>query len=510
MGRATSPGAPTRSPSFFDEKGTKIGWMTRFELRGIALTAVIALAAVGCTGGGPSVDKAGGAGEPVVLRMASTYGDLGDLPAVQYFVDRVGELSGGHVRIEVADSWGGFATDAEQQVVRDVALDEVDLGWVGTRAFDTMGVRSFQALTAPMLVDSYALENAVIESGITEQMMRGLDEVGVVGLGVLADGLRKPIGIAGYILGPADWRGITVGTLRSKVQADAIRALGARPTFVFRPELEGAFDEGTIHGFETNLLNYSRDPQWPLVAPYVTANVTLWPQMDVLFANPARLAALSAEQRGWLEEGARDAAAESAVLADTDGVALGNACRSGARFADASAADLAALEAAFAPVYANLEMDAETRAFIEGIQALKESMPPGPSLSIAPDCTGKAPERPATASGDAPAYLNGTYRFVITLDEAREADMVDPEDDYPIVDTMVLEDGHLEGGCFGSRGATYSVDGNRITFYSVEYGDTATVTFTRDDQGNLHLTPVPPFDPGGAFQCFSQVWTKIA
>ena len=85
--------------------------------------------------------------------------------------------------------------------------DEVDLGWVGTRVFDTLGVKSFQALTAPMLVDSYALENAVIESGITEEMMEGLDELGVVGLGVLPDGLRKPIGVTGPILGPADWRG---------------------------------------------------------------------------------------------------------------------------------------------------------------------------------------------------------------------------------------------------------------------------------------------------------------
>jgi TRAP-type C4-dicarboxylate transport system substrate-binding protein len=487
-----------------------MGCMSRFELRAVSLSAVIALAAVGCTGGGPSADKAGGAGEPVVLRMASTYGDLGDLPAVQYFVDRVGELSGGHVRIEVVDRWGGFASDAEQQVVRDVAAGEVDLGWVGTRVFDTMGVRSFQALTAPMLVDSYALENAVIESGLTKQMMRGLDEVGVVGLGVLADGLRKPIGITGYILGPADWRGITFGTLRSKGQADAIRALGATPAYVFRPELEGTVHEGTIQGFEMNLSNYSRPPQWPLLAPYVTANVNLWPQMDVLFANPARLAALSAEQRGWLQEAARDAAARSTALADTDAQSMSGTCGAGARFADASRAEVAALRDAFAPVYANLQLDPETEAFIERIQALKESTPPEARLSIPPDCTGKAPERPAGVTGDAPAYLNGTYRYEITLDEARKAGMVDPEDEYPIVDTMVLEDGHLEGGPFGSGGATYSVEDDRITFYSVEYDTTTTVTFTRDDQGNLHLTPVPPIDPGDAFQAFSQVWMKIA
>ena len=107
---------------------------------------------------------------------------------------------------------GEFASDAEQQVVRDVAAARSTSAG-SERAFDTLGVKSFQALTAPMLVDSYALENAVIESGITEEMMKGLDELGVVGLGVLPDGLRKPIGVTAPILGPADWRGITFGTL---------------------------------------------------------------------------------------------------------------------------------------------------------------------------------------------------------------------------------------------------------------------------------------------------------
>lgn len=490
--------------------------MRRIGLRAVALTAVMTLAPVGCSGGRAGVDKAGGSGEPVVLRMASTYGDLGDLPAVAYFIERVRELSGGDVRIEVVHRWGGFASDAEQQVVRDVAvgedvdLGEVDLGWVATRVFDTMGVRGFQALTAPMLVDSYALQSAVIESGVTEQMMLELDDVGVIGLGVLADGLRKPIGITGYILDPTDWRGITFGTLRSKGQADAIRALGATPAYVFRPELEGALHEGTIQGFELNLSNYSRDPQWPLLAPYVTANVNLWPQMDVLLANPARLAALSAEQRGWLQEAARDAAARSTALADTDARSMNGSCGTGARFADASQADVAALQAAFAPVYANLRRDPETKAFIERIEELKESTPAGARLAIPPGCTGKAPEQPAGGSGNAPAYLNGTYRYEITLDEAREAGMVDPEDTYPQVTTVTLDDGDLEGGCFGSGGGTYSVHDDRITFYSVDYGYHLVVTFSVDDEGNLHLTPVPPMDPGDAFVCFSQVWTKIA
>ena len=105
--------------------------------------------------------------------------------------------------------------------------------------------------------------------------------------------------------------------------------------------------------------------------------------------------------------------------------------------------------------------------------------------------------------------MDGTYRYVITLDEARKADMVDPEETFPDVTTVILDEGDLEGGCFGSGGGSYTVEDDRITFHSVEYGYDLTASFASDDEGNLRLTPVPPSDPGDAFWCFSHVWTKI-
>ena len=104
----------------------------------------MALAAAGCSAEGASRDKAGGPGEPVVLRMATINGDLAFMPQVQYFVDRVEELSDGNLRIEVAYEVGGFKHDAEQQVVHGVADGEYDLGVVGTQVFDTLGVTSFR------------------------------------------------------------------------------------------------------------------------------------------------------------------------------------------------------------------------------------------------------------------------------------------------------------------------------------------------------------------------------
>ena len=467
----------------------------------LVLAVATAMVAGACSGG----DKAGGSGEAVVLTMANTSSHMDHQPAVEHFAERVAKLSGGEVRVEPKNEWGNFDSDAERQVVRAVAAGKVDLGWVGSRVFDTLDVTSFQAVTAPMLVDSYDLQDAVIHSTITRQMLRGIEPVGVVGLGVVPDALRKPMGVEGPLLNPSDWRGTTFGTFPSKSQEASIKALGATPAEVFGHKRADALEAGSLGGFELGLHLYQGNPDWLQSAPYVTANVNLWPQMDVLLADPSRLKDLTDQQRAWLRQAAEDASDDAQALADRDEELIQKVCNAGGRMANATDADLGALRKAFAPVYASLERDPETKAFITQIRALKRSTQARPGLVIPDGCTGKAVDQSTTA-GAAPAHLNGTYRYVITQ---ADADAVgDPDTGYPMVITITLKDGTMKGGCF--EAGTYSVDGKKITFHSSEYNTDATVTMSRDDEGNLDLTPVPPMEEGDAFTCFSKTWKKIA
>jgi hypothetical protein len=97
------------------------GMKSRRRLAELALVAIAAFAATGCSGGGVHEDKAGGTGTPVALRMANPYGELNQVPAVDYFVKRVSDISGGNLRIEVVNGWGNYTPGAEQRVVRDLA-----------------------------------------------------------------------------------------------------------------------------------------------------------------------------------------------------------------------------------------------------------------------------------------------------------------------------------------------------------------------------------------------------
>jgi TRAP-type transport system periplasmic protein len=357
-----------------------------------ALFLLGALVTTGCTSGSGGGDKAGGGGEPVVLKLAEGGAYIGTDLAVADFVRRVGELSGGALRIEVPSD-GGIAPppDAEQQTVRDVQAGKFDLGSVGTRVFDTLGVDSFQALTAPMLIDSYPLERAVISSQIPAQMLAGLDTAGVIGLGVLADGLRRPIAARQPLLSPADWRGITFAAVRSQGQAESVQALGARPSELTGAALTEALQSDQVQGAENNLLVYEVNKR-EAAAPYVTANVILWPKMIALLANPDRFSRLSAEQQGWLRRAARDTASASTSLFEREDGIVAHVCEAGSHFANASRANLTALREVFLPVYATIEQDPQTKAFIERIDTLKRVTPAGPALAVPTDCIGsKAP-----------------------------------------------------------------------------------------------------------------------
>ena len=458
----------------------------RRRLATLCAVAGMALGAAGCSTEDASRDKAGGPGDPVVLKMATVNGDLKFIPQVRYFVDRVKELSDGNLRIEVAYEVGAYHDDAEQQVVHGVADDTYDLGVVGTQVFDTLGVTSFQALNAPMLVDSYALQASVLESGLTDTMMQPLSDIGVTGVATLAGTLRKPVSVEKALVTPADWQGVTFGTYLSEAEFEAVRALEASPKAVFGSARDQALRAGSIGGFESSLLLYRLNNLYEL-APYVTTNVTLWPQMLTLFANPDVDALLTTAQRDWLRQAAEEAETRSAELADADAGSLEEVCTLGARPVQATDADLAALREAFAPVYTELARDAETKQVLDQIEELKASTPAQPALSVSSDCAELDPSDGEAASGTIPTYLNGVYRYTLTKQDAIAAGQGD-DPEYPMTQTFWLDNGSWTGS--GDASGRYWVKGDVLFIEWDEFDSPADpYRFTRDDDGNLSSSP---------------------
>jgi len=369
---------------------------TRFALA--AVLAALAMTVAACSGS--SGDKAGGAEkqEPVVLTFASITGDI--QPQLQVFAAEVARRSDRTLRIEFKPEWRRGDPDAERGTIEDVKAGKVDMAWVGARVFDRLGVRSFQALLAPLLVDSYELEGRVFDSGIPTSMLNGVEELGVVGIGVLPGQLRRLLGVSHPFLRPSDFDGQVIGGAENELSVRTFRALGATlealPVGGSLKGLDGT--EQHLEGIWSNRYNKN--------AKYVGANVNFWPRPLVIIAGKGVFESLAPKQQAVLREAAAAAVPEAlaAARAEDDEAAL-QLCRRGLTFAVASQSDLAELRTALKPVYAELRADAETGSKIDGITKLKSEIA---AAAERPPCTSTTPS--ATAS----RIPDGTYQTTLT------------------------------------------------------------------------------------------------
>jgi TRAP-type C4-dicarboxylate transport system substrate-binding protein len=385
----------------------------------------LALAVAACSGS--SSDKAGGAEEqePVVLTFASFTDDI--QPQLRVFAEEVVRRSDGTLRIEFKPAWRPGDPDAERGTIEDVKAGKADMAWVGARVFDRLGVRSFQALLAPLLVDSYELEGRVFASEIPTSMLAGVDEVAVAGIGVLPGPMRKLLGVSRPFLSPSDFDGQVIGGAENELSARTYQALGAT--------LEALPAGGPLEGLDATEQHLGAiwGNRYNENAKYLGANVNLWPRPLVIFAGKKVFNSLTPKQQDVLREAATLAVPEAlaAARAEDEEAAL-QLCRRGVTFALASESELAELRAALESVYAELTAEPETKSDIEAITNLKADIA---ASAEAPACTSTEP--PATAS----PIPDGTYETTVTEADYRKAGVSEEVGAFPGVFRMILDAG---------------------------------------------------------------------
>ena len=209
-----------------------------------ALTLILVAASIaGCGSGGG--DKAGGSSAPAVLRLAAADdAEQPDARLVRHFAARVAELSGGSLEVRVTWDAGGAGIAREQRIARRVRDGRFELGWIGARAWDRLGVKSFQALQAPFLVTDQALLGRIAAGPLASQMLAGLDAHGFIGLALAPDRLRYPFGARHPLASPDDFAGARVRVQPSGVTEALIRALGATPVHVSGDDVGTAVANG--------------------------------------------------------------------------------------------------------------------------------------------------------------------------------------------------------------------------------------------------------------------------
>jgi TRAP-type C4-dicarboxylate transport system substrate-binding protein len=399
------------------------------------------LGAVTVTSACQAPDRAGGDADvdPTVLTFAQPIGGTTPPDQLVAWAEQIDELTGGSLQIEFENGWRLGEADYESATIADVQAGEIDMAWVGARAFDRSDVTSFQALLAPMLVDSHDLQAKVFEEGIPQEMLAGLEQLDLLGVGVLPGPMRKVLGVDKAFTEPVDFAGEVVGMQDSKVTELSFAALGATT----KPLPSGAEIDG-VDAYEQQLSSIWGN-HYELSAGFVTSNLNPWPRPLVLFIGASAYDRLTdAHQR------ALTAATDNAMLQALDAsraeddANVADLCKAGLSFVDASADDLGRLERAWASVYDELRADPDTSEWIDRIAALKASLGVGPDQAR---CDETAQQPPAGSE-----LPNGTYAMTLTADDIRAgcpagqpgADALEPLTEFDeVLFENVVEDGSI-------------------------------------------------------------------
>ena len=453
---------------------------------------------VACSAPAAPADRTGG--DTVVLHLATSDGEGVDPATYQgpmEFVDAVEEVSEGRLKVDLSWNFASGAADAESQLVEAIASGAVDGGWPATRAFARTGVEGLEAVEAPMLLTSESAVEELTSGDVAGDVLAQLDGTGMIGVGLMAAPLRRPVSGKEPIVGPEDWKGATFRVYNSPVQAAAVRALGGRPVNMTHAWAD-ALRVGDLDGAEIDVVT----AQLPNEVRNITSNVVLWPKVFVTTFNQELFESLTGQQQDWIRTAAARATDASVDAAYDASVDLQAYCDRGTQVHEATAAQLDGLRSAVAPVLRDLRNDPETASLMRAVDRLASKHPDTDVPSPVGGCEGADSDNSELPTADAP-LPDGTYRAEIPKEATTE---VGNGEGYSGTWTMTLRDGTYELTC-RPLDLPGTDCGGTITDEVLEAGqlkgDDATVWFIGDPDLLAELTgcelPSTADDPDACF-----------
>jgi hypothetical protein len=346
---------------------------------------------------------------------------------------------------------------------------------VASRAFDTAGVTTLQALNTPFLIDSTELANAVATSEHVPDLLAGLQDIGLIGLAIAPEGLRHLFGAKEAPVATRDLRGATVRAPQSEAVWSLMSAAGARPIFD-----------------DTRAYQYS-ESQYDLAlgAGKATGNVTLFAKFDVIALNEASARHLSEAQMESLQRAAAESTTWAVGKNESDAAMARAFCANGGQIVAATPAQLEEWRALAEPVIDALSSEQRTAHLIDAISVMKAG------IDAERPVTGCDPTV-VTADPSVDSRLNGTYTFTATAKAFSEAGI----HDQAFIDVnagsyrVTLKDGRLErtqrytsgprAGEKESDTVAYTLEGDTVTFrWSPQPSDVTEAKVTVLPDGSL-------------------------
>lgn len=209
-----------------------------------------------------------GFAQEITLRAADNQPE--DYPTVvglRAMADYLEENSDGRIQMEI---FAGGQLGDERSTIEQAQLGVIDVVRTSTSPvgefYPPMGVYSL-----PYIFRDQEHFVNVLQGGVGEELLAGLEESGLVGLAYYDSGSRNFYTTETPIRSVEDLQGLRMRTQQSEVVLDMMELLGAEPVPMAFGEVYSSLQTGVIDGAENNYPSYGPDGVRHFeVAPYFT------------------------------------------------------------------------------------------------------------------------------------------------------------------------------------------------------------------------------------------------
>ena len=215
----------------------------------------------------------------VELRSADVHNsdEYPTVAAVKYMSEVLSKQSGGRYTIKVFNK---SALGTEKETLDQVKIGALEMNRVNISSLNSTCPKSLVP-TMPFLFDSIAHMRKSLDGPIGEEILKGCESQGLVGLAFYDSGARsiyakKPVRTI------ADAKGLKIRVQQSELWVSLVGAMGANATPMPTGEVLTALKTGLIDAAENNIPSYEGFQHYEAVKVYSRTEHSMAPEMLVI------------------------------------------------------------------------------------------------------------------------------------------------------------------------------------------------------------------------------------
>ena len=249
----------------------------------------------------PNYSDAGSDVRVIRLSVSMNEADYGVNPTgamVKTFVDKVEELSGGKIVVQVYP--GNQLAGTTDDIINGLNTGAFEMAEVGAGNWGDY-TTAFAPLNVPFLLENDEIAYKFASGEIGDIMFENFTaDTNMHPVGFMYMGMRTITNNSKEIHSPADVKGLKIRTQSDPIQRETFEAIGANTMTVSFSELFTALQQGMCDG-QDNPISLIVSRKFYEVQKYVTM-LNHMPNISIVFTSDLLWKDLTEQERGWLVE----------------------------------------------------------------------------------------------------------------------------------------------------------------------------------------------------------------